>query len=290
MAGVFSDTRDFSKSDAFSETVLLSESDVFLGGGSFSDTLVFSRIDFSETALFSDTDVFSGPKAFPEMEVSSETSLFPSTNVFPGAGGFSETTGFSEISFFPPSDSWAAKLSSSLAQGPRRSRLSLRGGGGSTSFLGMRGCCLACPGPEPSLPSSVSGGLGARAASTACRLCLRSCRVLRRAWMSSSSSLETEVRGLGASVSSTLSSLGQKMGDAVGGKKQRISEVGETWGDLTQWRSFQGCQRGGEEREPWPPLPPNYSLSKDDFHLLYIWGFQKSSEQSTPCFLFFFFF
>lgn len=92
--------------------------------------------------------------------------------------------------------------------------------------------------------------------------------------MSSSSSLEAEVRGLGASASSTLGSLGQKMGDEVGGKNQ-ISEVGETWGYLTQWRSFQACQRGGEEREPWPPLPPNYSLSKDDFHLPYIWGFQE---------------
>lgn len=47
------------------------------------------------------------------------------------------------------------------------------------------------------------------------------------------------------------------------------------WGDLTQWRSFRGCQGGGEEVEPWPPPPPNCHLNKDRFYLLYILGFRE---------------
>lgn len=206
----------------------------------------------SEGAAFLGTSFVSDLSDFSKTDAFSDTSLLSAADGLPGAGGFSgtggsEAAGFPETPFSPPPGSLAATLSSSLAQGPRCSRLSLRRGGASTSLLGMRGCCWTCTGPglSPPPPASSCPRAGVCASSTARRLCLRSCRVLATAWTPSLPSPGAGGGDSGPSASSTLGSLSRKTGQGVGDRIRGYR------GAETQC----GCLQGGVRKQsPAPSL------------------------------------
>lgn len=237
-----SDPGDFSKTDTLSDTSLLWVADGLPGAGRCSATPVLPGA------------------GFPGPGVPGVPSLVSSA-AFSGGGDW-EAAGFAETSLSPPPGCPAAGLSSSRAQGPRRSWLSLRRGGASASLLGMRGCCCPRTGPGPSPPPPASGcpQAGVCASSTARRLCVRSCRVLTTDWTPSWPSPGAGGGGSGPSASSTLGSLSRKTGQRVGDRIRGCR------GAATRCARLQG---GARKQSPAPP-----HFKKGHFRLLCTSGFQ----------------